>query len=173
MTTMSGRRRWIYRAAALAAAAAIGWFGLSRLALRDLRELEAHYVEGRRLTACATRELAPFAEGGSELDDLSDALLGIVTKARDQAREVRDRAADERATVPFPGLRSAEAAVVAALDAEVDLYQALVVDPNGSEDELDALGRANQAAERRLGSARRWMFADEPARWDDRFRCRR
>ncbi|HVM09660.1 MAG TPA: hypothetical protein VM345_14425 [Acidimicrobiales bacterium] len=144
--------------------------GFHRAGLAHLRSAESQYMAGRALTACASRQLRPFADEARPIDELPEAVLEIVTEARDEARRTLASAGDAGA-VPYPGVRRAAVAVREALEAEVALYDAMVDDPTNSDDELEALGAANRAAESRLATARRFLFVGEAPGWDDRNRC--
>ena len=135
-----------------------------------LRAAEDAYVDGRAVTACATRRLGPFASEQADLDELPAALDEILAEARADAERVHRRAMSLPMGI-HPSVRDAGRAVRHALEAETALYEAMVEDPTGSEDELEELGRANARAERELADARRWMLADEPDGWEERFRC--
>ena len=165
---MGGRRIAIVTVGAFVV---LGLGAVHRAALGDFRRAEAAYVDGRAVTACATTELRPFAEGDEQLDELPATLEQIVVDARTQVATVRDRARDAGAGLPYPGLDAAVDAVHAAAEAQVELYDAMVDDPTGSDDELRRLGLANTAAERRLSRARRWLLVNEPRGWSRRFVC--
>lgn len=136
-----------------------------------LRAAEDVYLAGRSLTACATSELRPFAEEGRDLDELPAALEEILTDARQDADALLSEARGLAGGL-LPASDRAVGAVRAAIEAEVALYDAMVEDPTASEDELRALGRANNVAEARLEDARGWVLAGEPDGWDRRFTCR-
>jgi predicted nucleotidyltransferase len=146
--------------------------GVSAADRPRVRAAEAAYLEGRQVTACATRRLAPFANETRELDELPAALEEIVVEARAEAEAVRAEA-DDLATGLLPRTRQAVRAVQAALEAEVVLYEGMVEDPtaDATDDALRRLGTANARAEDRLDAARRWVLAGTGDRWDDRFRC--
>lgn len=135
-----------------------------------LRAVELAYMEGRAVTACATKRLGPFADEGRDLDELPAALDQILAEARADADRVH-RLARKLPMGIHPRTRAASRAVRRALSAEAALYGAMVEDPTGSEDELQNLGRANARAERALADARRWMLAGEADGWDRRFIC--
>lgn len=136
-----------------------------------LREAEDVYLAGRALTACATAELRPFAVPGRGLDDLPATLEEIIVEAREETSSLAD-AADGLAGGLLPATDRSVSAVRDAIRAQEALYEAMVTDPTGSEDELRALGRANNRAEARLDAARGWLLAGEPDGWDRRFTCR-
>jgi hypothetical protein len=135
-----------------------------------LRAAEATYLEGRALTACATVRLRPFAESDRDLDELPSALDEIIADARREAMTLGAAADDLRGGL-LPATDRAVTAVRRAIAAEVILYEAMGDDPTGSEDELRALGEANNRAERRLDDARGWLVAGEPDGWARRFTC--
>lgn len=157
-------------------AAAVGLTALlvavvQQVSVGQLRTVEQSYVHGRQVTACATQQLSPFASGRS-LEDLPDTLEELVSAAHSDAIDVQAELRGRTGGPQIPPVAAAADAVQAAVDAEVQLYAALVGDPEGSEDELVALGRANARAERRLATARRWLLIDPGEGWNDRFRCR-
>jgi hypothetical protein len=155
----------------VAAIVVVSLLGAHRVALTQLRGAEDDYMAGRALTACASRQLRPFAEEQRSLDELPDALLEIITDARDEARQVL-ASADDETFVPYPRVGSATAAVRRALEAQVRLYEAMVDDPTNTDDELELLGAANRGAEAQLEGARRLLFVGQPEGWSDRNRCR-
>ena len=157
-------------AAAVVAGLLVGLAAGQRVALRDLRRLEAVYVAGREATACATQSLLPFAFGDIDLDELDAELERLVVEAGVETDRVRDRL-DGRAVVPYPPLRSARRALARALDDQAALYEAMLIEPAGSEDELRALGRSNREVERRLSRVRRTLLVGEPSGWDRRYVC--
>lgn len=162
------------RRASLALAGIIAILLVAAVAVADrgpMRSAEAAYLDGRNVTACATRELRPFAEAGRDLDELPATLEALIADAHVEAREVRDRSLRGPGGV-LPATRAAVRSVRAALHAQVDLYRAMAEDPAGSDDELAALGRANRSAERALDRARRWTVSDPADPWPDRFTCR-
>ena len=166
-----GRRRWLV----LVLAAAIVLLLVGAVAAADrprVRAAEAAYIEGRQVTACATRRLAPFANESREIDELPAALEEIVTDAREEAEAARRDAAGLR-TGLLPRTGDAVRAVQAALAAEVALYEEMVEDPAGEagDDALRRLGSANATAEARLQRARRWVLVGESKAWDERFTC--
>jgi len=165
---MGGRRIAMLTVAAVVV---LGLAAVHRAALGDFRRAEAAYIEGRAVTACATTKLRPFAEGDERMKDLPEALETIVVDARTRVVEVDARAESADAGLPYPGLHDAVDAVRAAASAQVELYDAMVDDPEGSDDELRRLGLANTSAEHRLARARRWLFVNEPSGWSTRFVC--
>ena len=59
---------------------------------RPLRAAEQSYLDGRNVTACATRELRPFAEEARDLEELPEALEQVILDARQDARPCTARA---------------------------------------------------------------------------------
>jgi hypothetical protein len=160
------------RLAAVAVAATFVAVGLlHRAALVQVRDAEAAYVEARRVTACATARLTPFAESGRDLDELPEALEEILTDARAELVQTRERT--PRGAALYPRATTALRSVRAAIIAQVALYDAMVADPDGSGDELTALGQANRTAEARLEEARNAMFIGPGAGWSSRNACGR
>ena len=165
---MSGRR---VVALVMLVVAVLLALALHRTGLAHVRDIEASYVSGRKVTACATLELAPFRSGMRDMEELPSALADLVADARSRAESVRDELDDVGSAPPYPRLGSATREVRAALDAEVALYEAMVDDPEGSRDELDALGTANRRAERALDDARRVLFVGASGDWQKRNSC--
>lgn len=145
---------------------------MQRIGLAHVRDIESSYVAGRQVTACATASLTPFAESRRPMEELPDELERLVVTARGDVEEVMNRLDDLRNAPPYPAVRGAHEAVRNALAAEVTLYDALVRDPANSRDELVALGAANQRAEARLSTARRWLLVGTGEGWSRRFACR-
>ena len=141
-----------------------------RIALRDLRRLEADYVAAREPTACATQSLLPFAFGKIDFEALDAELERLVTEAGEESHQLRE-GFDDRQVLPIGPVADARRALTAALDAQTDLYDAMLRDPAGSDDELRRLGRRNTAVERRFERARNVLLVGRPNGWDRRFVC--
>lgn len=143
---------------------------LHRLALAHVREMEEAFVEGRQVTACATAALAPFARGGRDIEELPDAVEGLVVGARADVAELA-RTVQGTGAPPYPRTSAATAAVRDAIRAQLALYEVLVDEPDQSDDELARLGVANRKAEARLGAARSVLFIGTPPGWSKRNTC--
>ena len=143
---------------------------LHRLALAHVRELEESYVEGRQVTACATAALAPFARGGRDIEELPDAVEELVISARADVAELA-RTVDGAGAPPYPRASAATSAVRDAIAAQLALYEALVAEPERSDDELVRLGAANRKAEARLDAARSLLWVGAPPGWSERNTC--
>jgi hypothetical protein len=141
-----------------------------RVALRDLRRLEQDYIAAREPTACATQELVPLALGPDGRDSLDATVLKLTKQALSQSVRLRDDFTG-RKVAPFPPVRSARSALAEALDKQVALYQAMVDDPDTTDDDLRALGHANTRFERRAESARRLLLVGKGSGWARRFVC--
>ena len=142
--------------------AVVAWH---RLALSDLRRVEAGYVSARQATTCAVAGLERFGDPG----DIDAALTDAVRTASEQVLALR-RSLDD-AVVPYPSLASARSAVADALDTQDSFYSALLDDPQGTDDELEALGERNREAERALASARGWLATGVGGGWTQRAAC--
>lgn len=145
-------------------------FVTHRLALLDLRRLEAEYIAAREPTACANQSLVPFTVGSIDLDALDEAVEEAIFVARAQSRELYDRGERRRLSV-IPPVSAAGDALDDALAAQVALYDALVDDPAGSDDELAELGRRNGRFERRIGRLRNILLVGAGDGWSTRFVC--
>ena len=148
-------------------------FVLQRFALRDLRRLENDYIAAREPTACATQNLLPFAFPGEapKRGERDAAVAKLVNEAAREVRTVRVKFVARGSVFPFPPLRSAHAAVRKSMDKQVVLYEAMVADPDHSDDELRASGLANTSAERKLNTVRGWLFVGSGKDWRRRFVC--
>ncbi len=171
---MAEGRRWTRRKVILIVVVALLLLlGLQQLALRDLRRLERDYIAAREPTACATQALIPYAfrsEGVSD-QELDDTIAELVEEAGAEVAEVRARFRARGNVLPFPPLRAARRALGEALDAQEDLYEAMINRPEDSNEELRVSGRANNRTERRLATVRRFLLVDPHSDWDQRFVC--
>lgn len=166
---MTARRRKVATIVLVAATVSVlALLAVQQVALRDLREVERSYLAGREVTACANARLVPYVDDPDRAD-LDTTVEALVVDARDAASAIVAEYPDS--VVAVPAVRRARTAVARALRAEVALYEALIADPHGSDDDLRRLGRANRRAEQTLASARRWLLVGEPAGWDRRFEC--
>lgn len=164
-------RNWLV--AVLLVVAVVGLLVARHRAVDDLRRLERVYLEARQPTACANAALAPSAFT-PKVDELPGTVLRLVEEARQRSADVRAKyVTGNRSTVPLPALRKADRMLRRDLDAQVALYEVMVDDPKSSDDELVALGGANNAVERELQRARRQLLSGAASGWDRRFVCRR
>lgn len=164
-------RNWLV--VALVAVAVVGLVVARHRAVGDLRRVERAYLEARQPTACANAALAPSAFT-PKVDELPATVLRLVEEARQRSADVRAKyVAGRRPAVPLPALRRADRVLRRDLDSQVLLYDVMVDDPKSSDDELVALGRANNAVERELQRARRQLLSGAVPGWDRRFVCRR
>lgn len=141
-----------------------------RFALSDLRRLEAEYIAAREPTACANQSLVPFTMGAIDLEALDEAVEDAIFEAREQSRELHERSKRRRLSV-IPPVSAAAEALDDALAAQVELYDVLVEDPAGSDDELAELGRRNGHFERRIGRLRNILLVGAGDGWSRRFVC--
>ena len=164
------RRRWAVGAVLAVLVAVL--FVIHRLALGDLRRLESEYIAAREPTACANQSLVPFTTGGIDLDALDEAVEEAIFEARKESRELHERSKKRKVSV-IPAVSAAADALDDALTAQVRLYDVLVDDPAGSDDELEQLGRRNGQFERRIGRLRNILLVGAGDGWSTRFVCDR
>jgi hypothetical protein len=155
----------------IAASVLVPPLAVQQIALRDVRRIEALYIAGREPTACATQGLAAGAFS-TDQSHLSDNVLALVQQGAAGSRTGRARArAENLVRIPLPALDAAQGAVREALDDQVALYDAMVNAPATTDPKLRTLGLANTRAEKRIRTARRWVFAGETEAWKRRFIC--
>lgn len=155
-------------AVALAALLAAG----HRMALGDLRHIEADYVASREPTACAIQALTPLALGPESTARQTDRkLLEVVTQADREVRAVRRRFDAGGDVFPYPPVRDARKALGAALDAQERLYDVMVRDPERGNEEYVRFAAINGRAEARISSARRSLAVAAGSGWSRRFVC--
>ena len=140
-------------------------------ALRDLRRLEGSYVASRKVTACTIARLDPYASE-EELARLDETLDRLIADGTVKAVAVRDEFSRLEVS-PVPHSRRARRALERSLDAQVRLYQAMASDPQRTRPQLEALGRANNRAERAFKDLRSVLFVAAPDGWSQRFDCPR
>jgi hypothetical protein len=144
---------------------------LQRLALRDLRRVEADYIASRKPTACAIEGLVPFAENNRDFSEIDDAIATLVDEASTKAAAVRTRFESRKRVVPYPPVREASAAVGRTLVAQTGLYEAMTRDPLQTDDELRTFARRYADAERKIGDARKALFVGPGDGWSRRAIC--
>lgn len=154
---------------AVAVAVAIGV--AHQAALRDLRRLESTYLASRKVTACTIARLDPYASE-EELARLDETLDRLIADATVKAVAVRDEF-NRLEVSSVPQSRRARRELQRSLDAQVRLYQAMATKPQESRPELEALGKANNRAERAFKDLRSILFVAAPDGWSRRFDCPR
>ena len=162
-------RRVVLVGVAVIVAAAIGV--AHQAALRDLRRLERSYLASRKVTACTIARLDPYASE-EELMRLDETLDRLIADATVKAVAVRDDFSRIEVS-PVPQAGRARRELQRSLDAQVRLYHAMAADPEGSRPQLEALGRANNRAERAFKDLRSTLFVAAPDGWSSRFDCPR
>lgn len=165
----TSRRRWPLVLLGFVVALLI-FGGFQQAALGDFRQLERDYIASRQVTACANQALIPLAFG--DMDDLDTVLETIVTGSAVEIALVSERFADHGRPSPFPRLGRAHRAVGRAIDEQVELYRAMVDDPENSADELDRFTERYQQAERAIAGARSVLFVGQGEGWARRGVCR-
>ena len=144
---------------------------IQQLALKDLRRLEADFMEARQPTACGQSQLTPFAFD-VENEDFEPTLDRIVVEGRDEVAAIRDRFKKRSLVLPIPQVTAAHKAVDKSMDAQFALYVAMVDDPQNSTDEMTRSGLANHDAEKKLQRLRNVLAVQAAEGWDRRFQCK-
>lgn len=168
----SRKERWQLRFSVLVALGVIlvPLAAAHRRALNDFRQLEQDYIASREPSACALQGLAPyaFAIDRSGMDAELDRLI------RDAAADLEDvdRAFDaRRAVLPWPRLVGAHDALGEAIDAQRQLYDAMINEPEDSDDERERFRELNMKASVRIVDARSLLFVGAGNGWSRRAVC--
>lgn len=168
----SAKERWQLRLAVLVALGLIlaPLAAAHRRALNDFRQLEQDYIASREPSACALQGLTPYAFAvdrsgmGADLDRL-------IREAATDLDEV-DRAFDaRRAVLAWPRLADAHDALGEAIDAQRELYDAMINDPENSDDEHERFRELNMAASVKIVDARSILFVGAGEGWSRRALC--
>lgn len=168
----SAGERWQLRLAVLVALGVIlvPLAVAHRRALNDFRQLEQDYIASREPSACALQGLTPyaFAVDRSGMDAELERLI------RDAAGDLDDvaRAFDaRRAVLPWPRLEGARDALGEAIDAQRELYDAMINDPENSDDEHERFRQLNMTASVKIVDARSLLFVGAGEGWSRRALC--
>jgi hypothetical protein len=142
-----------------------------RAALIDFRAVERVYVQSRQPSACVIRELATRIDERNPRPELITEDLPSFLGAASEDIAATEGEIRSTTTIPFPGLGAARDEVAASIEAGAQFYEALLLTPAESEDELETFRTAVGRSEDALGTSRRWLLVSPGAGWDDRTEC--